>query len=201
MRVAVARSLSIGGFELRNVAFLVAHDGQQPFKDLPTAWGGVLGIPVIVAFETIRWADGRFEAAFNAPSSRFREPTMCFDGANPLVHALYAGRPVYVFLDTGATISRAMPLFAKEFPEIMATATKGAVTVRGVGGSIEVDSAILSVLAFQIGGSKGVLKPAEVLLKNPEGKDDRFHIWPGLDLFPKPRRVTIDFRSMTFELE
>lgn len=135
MRVSVAHSLSVGGFELRNVAFLVARDGQQPFRDLPTAWRGVLGIPVILAFETIRRADGRFEAAFNVPRSSFRDPTMCFDGANPLVPALHGGKPVNVFLDTGTTKTRATPLFAKEFPEIMATAASGAVTVRGVGGS------------------------------------------------------------------
>jgi hypothetical protein len=75
------------------------------------------------------------------------------------------------------------------------------VTVRGVGGSTEVESATLPVLELQIGGSKRALESAEVLLKNPEGRVDRFHVWAGMDLFANSRKVTIDFRSMTFELE
>ena len=33
-----------------------------------------------------------------------------------------------------------------------------------------------------------------------DGKDDRFHIWAGMDLL-SARKVTIDFRSMTFSLD
>jgi predicted aspartyl protease len=64
-RLALADRLSVGEFELRNVVFLVARDDQQPFVDLPADSHGVPGIPVVVAFETLRWsADGRFEIGF-----------------------------------------------------------------------------------------------------------------------------------------
>lgn len=201
-RLALAERLSIGAFELRNVTFLVASDEQQPFADLPSTSRGVIGIPVLLALETIRWhADGRFEIGVPGPRGTRREANLCFDGANPQVNAQYQGRPIRVFLDLGATTTRLMPAFARDFPEAIEGAKTGPSTVRGVGDSAKVDAAFLENVMLQVGGRDLRLPSAEALLKDLPGQRDRFHVWAGLDLFAAARAVTVDFRSMRLEVE
>ena len=201
-RLALAERLSIGAFELRNVAFLVGSDEHQPFADLPPTSRGVIGIPVLLALEAIRWhADGRFEVGVPGPRGTRRDANLCFDGVNPHVNAQYQGRPIRVFLDLGATKTRLMPAFARDFPEAIQDAKTGQSTIRGVSGSANVDAAFLQNVALQVGGRDLRLPSAEVLLQDLPGKRERFHVWAGPDLFAAARAVTVDFRSMRLVVE
>ena len=55
-RIAVAKSLVLGGIELSNVAFLVSSDEQQPFVDMEPGQRGLIGLPVLRAFGSIKWS-------------------------------------------------------------------------------------------------------------------------------------------------
>lgn len=62
-RIAVAKSLVLGGIELNNVAFLVSRNDQQPFVDMEPGQRGLIGIPVLLAWGSITWTrEGTFEA-------------------------------------------------------------------------------------------------------------------------------------------
>ncbi len=199
MRVAVANRVSIGGFEIRNVVFLVAADERQPFVDLPAESRGVLGFPVALAFETMRWtAGGEFEIGFKARRSAKVDGNLCFDGANPIVRGEYRGKPVNIFLDTGSTKTRLMPGLAKAFPEVLKGTKSVASTMRGVGGSAPVDVRMIPNFTVRIGGGDAGLDEVELLAEAPGGPP-RFHIWAGLDLF-QGRNVVLDFRSMRLGL-
>lgn len=201
-RVALAERLSIGAFELRNVTFLVASDEQLPFVDLPPGSRGVIGIPVLLALEAIRWhADGRFEVGDPGPRGARREANLCFDGANPQVNAQYQGRPIRLFLDLGATTTRLLPAFARDFPEAIRGARTGPSTIRGVGGSTKVDAAFLQNVTLHAGGRDLTLPSTEALLNDLPGHGGRSHVWAGLDLFTSARAVTVDFRSMRLTVE
>ena len=54
---------------------------------------------------------------------------------------------------------------------------------------------------FQAGGLQLVLRPAQVLSKDPRVDRDSYHVWLGMDLLGQARRVTLDFESMVFALE
>jgi hypothetical protein len=162
----------------------------------------VIGIPVLLALETIRWhADGRFEFHIPLPRGPRREANLCFDGANPQVSAQYQGRPIRVFLDLGATKTRLMPAFARDFPEVIKTARTGLSTVRGVAGSAQVDAAFLQNVKLHVGGRDLSLPSVEALLEDLPGQHDRFHVWAGLDMFAAAGAVTVDFRSMRLTVE
>jgi len=53
-KVGTAEHFEIGGLRLRNVAFAIVSDEQQPFKDLPPGERIVLGVPVILAMGGFR---------------------------------------------------------------------------------------------------------------------------------------------------
>ena len=203
VRIAVADHLTVGSIRLSNVIFFVARDDQQPFIDLPSGERGVLGMPVFLAVQTLRWKkEGTFEVGF-APGSR-NSPisNICFEGANLIIEGEFRQSKINVFLDTGATRTRVLPLFAKEFPNFIEEfGRKSSDRVTGVGNSVEVDAITLPELTFRIRGFDAVLRPAQVLLKDTTSDSRRWHVWGGIDLLNQARVVTLDFGSMTLALE
>ena len=202
-RIAVADQLRVGNVRLRHVAFFVVGDDQQPFIDLPSGERGLLGLPVILAFQTLRWEQkGTFEIGFPPGARKGPKSNICFEGANLIVEGEFRQSKINVFLDTGAIRTRALPLFAREFADFVnESGRKDTTRVTGVGGSVEVDAITLTELALRINGFSLVLRPAQVLLKETTSDSRWWHIWIGLDLLNQARVVTIDFKSMTLALE
>jgi hypothetical protein len=202
VRIAVADQLTIGRIRFTHVSFLVMRDDQQPFKDLPAGERGVLGLPVLKALQTLRWnREGTFEIGF-AGSKKNAKSNICFEGSNLIIEGQFRQSRINVFLDTGATRTRVLPLFAKEFPAfINESGRKGSDRVTGVGSSVEADVITLPALSFRIGGFDAVLQPAQILLKDTTSDTRWSHVWAGLDLLNQARVVTLDFKSMTLALE
>lgn len=55
VRRTLGETLTSGDFRLRHVAFLVVSDDQEPFAGLPSGERGIIGLPVLLAFSTLRW--------------------------------------------------------------------------------------------------------------------------------------------------
>jgi predicted aspartyl protease len=202
-RIAVADRLTVGRMRLRHVPFFVMRDDQQPFVDLPSGERGIIGLPVLLAFQTVRWnREGKFELGFASRAKRPLRPNMCFEGAQPIVEAAFRQSKINLLLDTGATHSRVLPLFAGEFAAFVnESGKKGSQRVTGVGGSVEVETMTLPELRLRISGPELVLKPAEVLLKETVSDLRWSHVWAGMDLLNQARVVTLDFKTMTLALE
>ena len=203
VRVAVADQLVIGSMRLSNVIFFVARDDQQPFVDLPSGERGVLGLPVLLAVQTLRWKkEGTFEVGFAPGSSRSPKSNICFEGANLIIEGEFRQNRIHVFLDTGATRTRVLPLFAKEFSSyIEEFGRKGSDRVTGVGNSIEIDAITLPELAIRIRDFDAVLRPVQVLMVDTTSHSRWWHVWGGLDLFNHANVVTLDLGSMALALE
>ncbi len=201
LSIAVASRVAAGSFVLRNVVFLVVRDDQPPFSAISPSWRGVLGMPVAMAFETIRWtAAGRFELGFYLPRASIKDSNLCFDGADPLVRADSDGTPVTLFLDTGVSKSRLTPAFGRDFPEAVQGPAKFVSTAHAKGVAANPDTGPAHEFALKLGGHLHVLKSPE-MLKLSGSADKPFHVWAGMDLFEGARSVTIDFRSMHIAVE
>lgn len=200
-RTAVAGQLTVGNVRLRHVVFLVARDDQQPFVDLPSGERGVLGLPVLLALQTMRWsADGTFESGFRSARSSVRKSNLCFEGADAVTETGFRQSKLNLHLDTGASETVLFPKFAEEFASVVSeSGKKDSKQVTGVGDSVEVDAVSLPLLTLRIGGFDATLRPAQVLLKQVGSR--WLHGRLGLDLLSQARVVTIDFRSMTLALE
>ena len=201
-RLAVADRLTVGNLRLRHVVFLVMRDDQQPFVDLPEGQRGIIGFPVILAFQTMRWNQkGVFEFGFAHGERKLAAANMYFDGQKIMAEGEFRKRRISLFVDTGAIHTRGLPRFAHEFSDFVnELGTKSSQRVTGVGNSVEVDSLTLPQLPLRIKGQEIVLSPASVLLKNTASDLERCHVWIGIDFLNHASTVTLDFKAMTLVL-
>ncbi len=203
VRFVVADRLTVGGFELRHVAFLVVRKDALPFVDLPPDKQGMLGIPVLVALGGLRWNGERVLRVGSYPSRRGGErPNMCFHGVTPVVEGMVGAQTINMWLDTGASRTYLTQRFAQRFPKVVGHgATETSVRLRGVGGSTEVRVANLPELTLSVGGADLLLCPAQVLPKDERVDRDWYDVWLGMDLLGRRRTVNLDFKSLRLSLE
>jgi clan AA aspartic protease (TIGR02281 family) len=202
-RTAVADRLEIGNARLRSVPFLVLSDAQQPFVDAAQDQRGILGLPVLVALQTVRWhRDGTFEVALHLKRDGARTPNLCFERGDVLTQAEFGQRKITLLIDTGAETTRLWPNFARDFASIVDPFRKSDSTqVTGVGRSVQLESIQVPEIALRVGDAAVILHPAQVLLKQTTDASRWHHGNLGLDLLNQARVVTIDFKAMTLTLE
>ena len=203
IRFAIANRFVVGGFELRNVTFVVFPNDAVPFSELPAEKQGIIGFPVLLAFRTMRWdGEGRLQIGFRAGST-IRKPNFCVpERSMPVVEGLFGSNRINVVLDTGSGRTFLTPRFAKDFLSVVEQAGKKESTrLRGLGGSTVVEAITLPEFHFQTGGYDLVLRPAQVLPQDSRVDRNSYHVWLGMDLLGQARRVTLDFESMRFVLE
>ena len=202
VRFVVADRLTVGGFDLRHVVFLVVQKGAMPFVELPPDKQGILGVPVLVAFGTMQWNNDR---ALRIGSDRYHgdaeHPNMCFQAVTPVVEGTYLTQRIIAWLDTGNGKTYLTQRFAQRFPGAAEAGAKEESTrLRGVGGSTEVGVVTLPEIKFSVGGSEFVMRPAQVLPKDERVDRDWYDVWLGMDLLGQMREVSLDFKSLTFSL-
>jgi hypothetical protein len=54
-RIALAKSVRLGGIELSSVVFLVSSNDQQPFVDMKPGQRGLIGLPILRGLGSVRW--------------------------------------------------------------------------------------------------------------------------------------------------
>ena len=200
MRTAVVDDLAIGDAHLRNVAFLILPDSQEPMTDLPPGERGLIGIEVPIALRSIAWnSDGTFE--FGRESGRANsDKNLSFDQLYLVVRGQFEGKAFDCDLDSGdAAGSQLWSRFAQDFETVVKEhGTRSQQRVTMVGGSNVQETTMLPEITFKVGGLDATLRPAQIFSK-PVG-DDYHHCLLGMDVLSQAREVRIDFRSMTLGL-
>jgi hypothetical protein len=155
-RIAVADELSIGSIRMKHVAFLVLPDNQPPFNEQSPGSRGLIGIPVLLAFERFVWgADKSFEIGTKSSLKNAPHAALCFDGNHPVVQVAYDKQPLAFALDTGATNTDLYPPFASAFPELIRSATKtDSYKMEGAGGAKYMEAATLESLSSASAASR-----------------------------------------------
>jgi hypothetical protein len=201
-RTADADELTIGNIRLKHVAFLILSDEQEPFSDLPLGKRGIIGLPVLLAFQTMRWSiDGTFEVDFASQSRDVDKSNLCFDGPDPIVEVEFQGRNLEFIADTGDQRSELFSSFAKDFPEFVDKfGKKQTLRVTGVDGSVEVPGVILPDVSLRIGGFAAVIRSARVELQQTATNSRSFYGRAGMAIWRQAHQVTFDFRAMRLSI-
>jgi Aspartyl protease len=180
----------------------VARDDQPPFNEGTDGSRGLIGMPVLMAFQRFTWADRKFEIRSKSVDKKANHAELGFDENDPITQLQFENRTLTFILDTGATNTDLFPPFAKAFPALIDSATKtDSYKTEGVGSVKYMDAAILSSVHFSIGGFPVVLNKANVLLKPTSDKSDHFEGNLGIDLLQQAHRTTFDFKAMTLTLQ
>ncbi len=203
IRFVVADRLTVGGVELRHVVFLVTRNDAMPFVELPRDKQGILGLPVLVAFGTMRWTRDRvLRIGMDSDRSDTAHPNMCFQGVSLVVEGTFRTQQIDAWLDTGSGKSYLTQRFAHQFPDVIdADGKEASALLRGVGGSTEVRVVAVPEIKFSAGGADLVMRPAQVLPKDERVDRDWYHVWLGMDLLGTMREISLDFKSLTFSLK
>lgn len=200
LQIALVSDLRIGGLHLRNVPFLVIADIGEPWNHLPKSRHGIIGLPLLLAMQTIRWTPmGKFEFGFPSQTLNPGTCNMLFHNSNPVIDVLVEKRHLDFTLDTGAVDTDLNPQFAKVLPALMKTGTPEKRSIEGLGGSVENSSILLSSVIFEIGSKSVVLKPAHVFIDHGNGTWAAGNL--GMDLLKQAHSFTLDFGAMTLSLQ
>lgn len=204
-RIAVAKELAVGGNLLSNVPFLVVSDDRMPFSQLAAGERGILGLPVLFAWQTIRWdRKGVVEVGFQPEPFRLATANICFSGDGPhlVARGKLSERPVDMVVDTGAMKSRLLPYFATSFDDLLRdSGQQGETRLQGMAGSRREDALILPEAEVVVGGRVTKLSRAELIKNHNPFGEARYHLWLGSDLLRQADEVSIDFRSMKLKLK
>jgi tetratricopeptide (TPR) repeat protein len=202
-RVALAKSVALGAIDLSNVAFLVASNDQQPFVDMEPGQRGLIGLPVLMALGSITWTrEGMFEADRSSAPSNLSAANICFDDLLVITQATFEGHRLPFVLDTGAETSDLWPKFAGVARDLIRkSGSRESHTVTGVGGAQKFEVTSLPKVMLELGGKSVALQPAYVLETQPRTQSKWFYGNLGVDLLRQAQSVTINFETMTFELD
>ena len=202
-RIALAKSLALGGIELSNVAFLVASNDQQPFVDMEAGQRGLIGLPVLIALGSITWTrEGMFEADKSSARSKLSAANICFDDLNVITQATFEGHALPFVLDTGAETSDLWPKFVDVARDLIRkSGSRESHTVTGVGGAQKFEVTSLPKVMLELGGKSVALQPAYILETQPRTQSKWFYGNLGIDLLRQAPSVTINFETMTLGLD
>jgi len=200
-RTAIAREVIIGDMRFRSVSFeVLPADG--PFREVEA---GIIGTPLQLALGSIRWLkDGGIEiGATSSPSTG--SPNLAFDPdpSRLVIEAEVLTKRVQATLDTGAITTDLNANFADLFPDLISRGKRGRQNITGAGGTQAYDSIELAEVAFSIGQSRSLLRPAIVTLQRmPLMGGGLCCIGnAGLDLLTQQRGFSIDFATMTLTIQ
>ena len=199
-RTAVAKQVVIGNVRFKNVSFAVFPDNQEPWSVLPPGRRGIIGVPMLVGFGTLRWIrKGTLEIGDRPEPLDIRKSNLVFDNDHLAVTATAGGRNVLATLDTGAETTDLYKPFADAFASLLEqNGKKDSIEERGVGHTEAFDAVTMPELRIQLGGFDTVLSPAHVLLKSIGANCCIGNF--GMDLLKQAPSFSIDFRAMILRL-
>jgi predicted aspartyl protease len=201
VRIAIARRVVIGRTRLEDVLFLVLPAGQMPWKELAAGRQGILGLPVIVALDSLRWTHaGMCHTGLIDDPSRRGPSNLRYDGLQVITSVTFSGRELDFVLDTGnQSGTQLWERFGKDFePVVKERGRPGSSRVTQIGGATDRPVTVIPDVRLDVGGRVTSLPRAQ-LFSRPVG-DDRFHGLLGMDVLSQSNDVTIDFRSMRLVL-
>ena len=194
-RLAIAGQLTAGAFRLHNVPFCVLADAPETAR-------GILGLPVLVAFETIRWTRaGGFEIGFPSARKNIAQSNVCFDAGNLSVQADLGRQHLAFDLDTGNGETFLYSTFAEDFAETAKTAgAKGTYEMKGLGETVAVNAAELPEIKLGLGGFDALLHRVSLLSDPLPSNCPGCYGNAGRDLLTQAGTVTLDFKAMRLTL-
>ena len=195
-RVALADDVVIGGTHFRNVSFAVIASG--PFRDAEV---GIIGMPILLGLGSLKWSpDGT--VAIGRTTPRSSSPNLVFRDNRLMLQAKVLGTTVLTTLDTGARTTDLNANFADIFPQLIEHGKRVRQDITGVGGTQTFDAVELPEVLFAIGRRTAWLRPGVVTLQRMAQMGGECCVGnAGHDLLAQGKSFTIDFASMTLQIE
>ncbi len=201
VRTAIARRVIIGRTRIDDVPVLVTPADQMPWKELPPGKQGMVGLPLVIALDALRWTRaGTCYTGSSAVANTASAANLNYDRLYVIAKVGFDRRMLDLILDTGNQVGTQLwERFGKDFaPMIKERGRPGSAHVRQFGGASDHDIVIIPDVRLNVGGKDTTLAEGQIFSR-PVG-DDRNHGLLGMDVLSQADEVTIDLRSMTLVL-
>jgi hypothetical protein len=197
-RLALANELVAGKFRLRNVPFCVLPEGRLDTADSLDTAPDILGLPVLLSFETVRWSrGGSFEFGFPSAHKNIVRSNVCFEGGGLVVQVDLGQRHPAFNLDTGNAQTFLYPDFAEDFADVAKGAgAKEVYEMKGLGEGIELEAGEIPELKLRFAGGDTVLHEVPMLVEPLPSQCPGCSGNAGRDLLIQARILTLDFKAM-----
>jgi hypothetical protein len=195
--LAVAPEMRIGGVVIRHAVFLVFPDAALFRARQGIQRHGTVGAPVLAALGTITFTrDGRFIVHTDAPGASGTD--VFLEDFDPIAAAQFAGRPLRLAIDTGASETTFWPPFERECRDALpAGAQRVEREVGSVGRTRRFAMLEVPGIAVDVGPARVAFPNRRLVLLDATTDDHRvFHGSLGRDLYQFRERLTISYTAM-----
>lgn len=201
VRIGVAARIEIAGTVIRNVPFLIIDDAQLTFPQVPGGYDirAIIGLPVMRALGRLRMENAGRLTVLPGRADSPRAPNMHANGNDLYVDVTIDGRPVPLFLDTGANETSLGTLYAEAHPETVAALETRDARLASAGGARQTRVATWTDVPVMLAERSLVLPQVSVSLPGA-GPAARHYGVLGSNLLRAFESYTLDFAAMRLEL-
>ena len=184
-RLGIANELAIGNFRLKNVPFCVQ-----------AADSSLLGLPVLLAFETLRLnRGGDLEIGFPSARKNIAQSNICFDGGSLAVQIGFKKQALPFAFDTGNGHTFLYPEFTGLADSAKAS-SKDTYVMTALGGATELKASELPQLTLTLDGLAATLSNVVLLADSVSSDCPGCYGNAGTDLLDRATTITLDFKAM-----
>jgi len=196
-KVAYAKQVSIGNFEVENVIFLVFPANQPPFDDKAPFEQGIVGLPLLIAAKHVRWNKNGFDIVTDGTEKGSGTPNLAMDEGFTIANATFQSHSLSFLIDSGSIWSYMYPRFAHDYMSyVKAHGTRTSKMLQGFGGRANVAAWRLAKLPVEIDGTTDNLHQIAALLAYTDQNSHNYDGCLGLDTMLNRDMVDLNFERM-----
>jgi predicted aspartyl protease len=193
VQLGIAKQLQIGKVSISNVLFLIFPDSALSFAGGAYKINGIIGLPVIKAFEQIVIKKDTMEIPLIADKSPVKH-NLALDLLQPVIYMDYKGKPLPFTFDSGAQYTVFSDNFYNQFKtELDATAKQDSLHLGGAGGARKMKSLKVPQLIFTVDKKQAVFNKVQISLEPTHVSDQYYNGNVGQDLFNQFDSMSINF--------
>ena len=198
-KVGICKELKIGNIIYKNVAILVMPDESLTFGGGFYKIYGIIGNPVIKAFEEFTIDKNNLLTVSDSPEIN-NYSNMCFEGYNPIIQLVYSADSLSFLFDSGANRTSLFSPFYNLYKEdIENKYTLIDIIVGGAGGERKFKGYRLKNITLQTGNLSAELKEADLIIEKIKDEDMYYYGKLGQDYIKKFEQIKFNFKSMFIE--
>ncbi len=190
-------NFKLGNIEVKNSVFIVFPDSALSFGNGIYKIRGVIGFPIMYAFQEFIIKDDQFLIIPQKPELSDNR-NFDLDGSSPVIMVTYKNDTLPFYFDSGANITVLTSLFFNTYKnEIVGTCRTEKRTTEGVGGTAKSEIYIIDSINIAAGNSECQLDSLSISTKNLMGNDDKYIYGNlGQDYINKFSEMKVNFTSM-----
>ena len=189
-------NLKIGDIDVMNSVFLIFPDSLLSFAGGAYHIRGIIGFPIMNAFQEIIIKDDRQLILPMIPENRNLRNFM-LDDLTPVIMVNYKNDTLPFHFDTGAGKTIFFATFLNKYKsDIIGRFEKTNLRIAGAGGYIKTESYLMDSVVISAGGVQMQLDSSMVLTEFLSHEHQNFYGNVGQDLIQEYSQMTINFESM-----